>query len=303
MPKPTIAQLEAFSAICRLGTFQAAAEHLNVTQPTISLRIRDLERTVGKRLFQRRGRPVKLSPDGLVMRQYVDQGLALFSEMEERLRTGDPLQGSLRIGSSNVFAWTCLPAVIATIEHTYPGLKINLTATDSVQLSELLDSNRLDIAFMAIPHSRGNLMVEPLGETEIGWVGGAVRPLERLEIEPGDLGDRNILTASPPSLLSSVIADWFAAEGLPPPPLSICNNVAIIAKLVMSGVAISALPICMVKQEIETGALIRYQQRTPFRPLRISAAYPAAARGRGMSSVLRIARSIVESSGLYRPVN
>ena len=98
MAKPTLAQLEAFSAICRLGTFQAAAEHLNVTQPSISLRIRDLERIVGKALFERRGRSLKLSPDGLVMRQYVDQGLSLFSEMEERLRSGDPLQGSLRIG-------------------------------------------------------------------------------------------------------------------------------------------------------------------------------------------------------------
>ena len=201
-----------------------------------------------------------------------------------------------------MFAWTCLPAVGATIEHVYPRLKISLTATDSVHLSAMLDLNQLDIAFMAMPRARGSVVVEPLAETEICWVGSAAQPLERREIQPSDLKDRSILTASPPSLLSSVIADWFAAESLPPPPLSICNNVAIIAKLVISGVAVSALPICMVKQEIDAGLLIHYQQRIPFKPLRLSAAYPASARGRGMTSVLRIARSIVESSGLYRPV-
>jgi DNA-binding transcriptional LysR family regulator len=301
MSRVTLAQLQAFQSICRFGTFQAAAEHLNVTQPTVSLRIRDLESALGKRLFQRRGKSVKLSADGRIMLQYVEQGLGLFAEMEERLRSGDPLQGTLRIGTSNVFAWTCLPAIIATLERTYPRLKVELNTANSVQLTDMLDANRLDIAFLAMPDARTHLIVERLGDSDIAWVSGAASPLKSMMVRPQDIIDQNILTASPPSLLSRVIIDWFAAENLPAPPLSICNNVAIIAKLVTSGVAISAIPVCMVHDEIESGAIIRYNQRVPFKTLRISAAYQSSARGAGMNAVIRIARSVVEQSGVYRP--
>src|SRR5690606_25132114 len=103
MSRITLAQMEAFQSICRLGSFQAAAEHLNVSQPTVSLRIQALEDALGQKLFERRGRRVKLSGAGLVVRQYAEQGIGLFAELENRMRTGDPLHGSLRIGTSNVF--------------------------------------------------------------------------------------------------------------------------------------------------------------------------------------------------------
>jgi len=300
MSRVTLAQLAAFQAICRHGTFQAAAEHLNVTQPTISLRIRDLERALGKSLFARRGKSMKLSGDGALILHYAEQGLGVLAEMEERMRTGDPLQGSLRLGASNVFAYTCLPGVVAAIEKTHPKLKLELTTANSVQLTEMLDTNRLDLAFLAMPEARTHLVTEDLGESEIAWVGSSSNPLKSDMIRPRDLLDRSILTASPPSLLSRVITDWFAAEKLPAPSLSVCNTVAIIAKLVTDGIAMSALPVSMVRSEIDSGALIRYRQRLPFKPLRMSAAYPQRARGPGMTAVLRIARSVVEKSGLYR---
>ncbi len=300
MSRFTLAQLEAFQCICRLGTFQAAAEHLNLTQPTVSLRIQSMEQAFGHRLFERRGKRLKLSGAGLIALQYVDRGLGLFEEMEERLRTGDPLHGSLRIGTSNVFAMTCLAEIIARIEKTYPKTKIELTAANSVQLTEMLAARRLDVAFLAMPDERTHLVVEALGESDIAWVSASARPLESRTVRPRDLLSRNILTASPPSLLSGVITDWFAAEKLPAPPLSVCNNVAIIAKLVTTGVAISALPVCVLHDEIESGLVIRYSQRVPFKPLRLSAAYQTSAKGAGMDAVLRIARSVVETSGVYR---
>ena len=300
MSKFTFAQLRAFERIARLGSFQKAAEQLNVTQPTISLRIRDLESAIGKRLFLRRGRSLKLSDDGRVMLQYVKHGLGLFAEMEERMRSGDPLHGSLRLGASNVFACTCLPAIVSRLERTYPRLKIEITASNSVQLSDMLDANQLDIAFLTHGEQRSLVMVESLGECDIAWLGGTADPLKSMIVRPEELLDKNILAASPPSRLSRIIIDWFAAERIPPPSLNVCNNVLIIAKLIASGIAVSALPVSMVRHEIETGAIIRYHQRVPFKPLRMIAAYQSSAAGPGISAVLKIAHEEVERSGLYR---
>ncbi len=301
MSRITLAQLRAFESIARVGSFQEAADQLHVTQPTISLRIRDLEAAVGKRLFLRRGTSLKLSDEGRVMLQYVKQGLGLFAEMEERIRTGDPLQGLLRLGASNVFACTCLPPIVSRLERTYPGLKIEITASHSVQLSDMLDANQLDIAFLSQGEQRSLVMVEPLGECDIAWLGGTTNPLKSKTVRPQELLGKNILTASPPSLLSRIIIDWFAAEKIPPPSLNVCNNVLIIAKLVTSGIAMSALPVAMVREEIENGSIIRYEQRVPFKPLRLIAAYQSSAAGPGISAVLKIAHDEVERSGLYRP--
>ncbi|MEM5709725.1 LysR family transcriptional regulator, partial [Elizabethkingia meningoseptica] len=89
--------MEALLAIARLGSFQAAAEHMNVTQPTISLRIRELESALGVRLFEREGRRAVLTAEGVLARRYAEQAVGVLDELETRLRTGDPLQGRLRV--------------------------------------------------------------------------------------------------------------------------------------------------------------------------------------------------------------
>ena len=67
MKRYTFAQLEAFVAICRLGTFRAAAEQIHITQPSISLRIAELEAAIGKALFVKRGRNAVLTQDGMTL--------------------------------------------------------------------------------------------------------------------------------------------------------------------------------------------------------------------------------------------
>jgi DNA-binding transcriptional LysR family regulator len=63
----TLAQLEAFHWIAKLGTVRDAARHLNLAQPTVSLRLRDLETALGALLFERLGRALRLTDEGLVL--------------------------------------------------------------------------------------------------------------------------------------------------------------------------------------------------------------------------------------------
>src|SRR5258706_10696457 len=101
MRRFSLAQLEAFRWICRLGTFHAAAEHLHLAQPSVSQRIRELESALDARLFERRGNGARLTAEGEILLRYAEQGLSLFDEMEDRLSTGDPLQGSPPLGASD----------------------------------------------------------------------------------------------------------------------------------------------------------------------------------------------------------
>src|SRR5690606_16018121 len=142
---------EALAAIAKQGSFQAAAKHMNVTQPTVSLRIRELEEALGTRLFERDGRSAKLNAEGTAALHYADEILKLLDELETRLRTGDPLQGILRVGSSETVAIAVLPKIITLLGERYPRLKVELTVSNSFVLLNELSANHLDLAILATP--------------------------------------------------------------------------------------------------------------------------------------------------------
>jgi DNA-binding transcriptional LysR family regulator len=100
----TLAQLETYHWIAQLGSFQDAAKQLNLSQPTVSLRIRDLERALGVRLFDRSERSVRLTHDGEALRDLADSVLRDVRQIYERVGAAELVQGVLRLGIPETFA-------------------------------------------------------------------------------------------------------------------------------------------------------------------------------------------------------
>lgn len=281
--------MEALLAIARLGSFQAAAEHLNVTQPTVSLRIRELEAALGVALFEREGRRAALTAEGVLARRYAEQAIGVLDELETRLRTGDPLQGTLRVGSSETIAMVCLPAIVQQLEQRYPRLHIELTIANSLVLSERLNTNQLDIAFLIDAGVSHHVQVEPLAWAEVAWMGQAPRG----RLRAADLAAQKLFVVPAPSPLHEVVSAWYAQERAPLPEFNTCTSVAIIAGMVAAGVGISALPVSVMADALARGRVQRYEQERPFTPLRLCAAYPRVAEMAGLDAVLRIARQVL----------
>lgn len=281
--------MEALLAIARLGSFQAAAEHLNVTQPTVSLRIRELEAALGVALFEREGRRAALTAEGVLARRYAEQAIGVLDELETRLRTGDPLQGTLRVGSSETIAMVCLPAIVQQLEQRYPRLHIELTIANSLVLSERLNTNQLDIAFLIDAGVSHHVQVEPLAWAEVAWMGQAPRG----RLRAADLAAQKLFVVPAPSPLHEVVSAWYAQERAPLPEFNTCTSVAIIAGMVAAGVGISALPVSVMADALASGRVQRYEQERPFTPLRLCAAYPRVTEMAGLDAVLRIARQVL----------
>ncbi len=291
-----LSQLEAFRWIARLSSFRGAAERLHVTQPTISLRIRELESELGVSLFERGHDGTRLTADGAVMLRYVEQGMEVFEAMRERLRTHDPLRGMLRLGTSDMFAMSYLPQIVETLETAYPQLRIELRVANSVILADLLNANQLDLAFLVDPDVRDHVSVEPLKLQEVAWMTSPSKSLGVRGLRPRDLVGASILTSPPGSPLYNLIVRWFSEARLPTPTLSTCNNIAVTARLVARGVAMSALPVEAVATELRDGLLLRYSQRPAFAPMQLCAAYQAASHSAGIDAVVRLARSVIAAS-------
>src|SRR5262245_25039138 len=144
--KPTLAQIEAFYWIARLGSFQAAAAHLHLGQPTISVRIANLERTIGVKLFERQGRRLRVTAVGAGLAVKSERMLSLAAEIAGPVF--DPLQSGLRLGAPDAFAMVCLPRLLQALEQKYPALEVALTVENSAVLNQRINDRELDVAFL-----------------------------------------------------------------------------------------------------------------------------------------------------------
>ena len=293
MKRYTISQLEAFTAIAECGSFRLAAERLGITQPTISLRIRDLETAFGCRLFLRGKGGVRLSETGQVLLQYARRGLESLDEMELRLKTSDPLSGVLRLGSSNTFALSCLPTILAALEQTHPRLNVELTISNSITLSALLDTHKLDVAFLVESPLPPHIKSEPLALSDLAWFASPGTWIGARTIRPRDLAGLRIMTLPSPSLFHSVVSDWFAAAEEPLPTLSTCNDMVTILRLVRTGMAVSILPTSIAGFDLEAGTIVRYRAAPSIVPVTLCAAYQASVPEPARDIIVRTARDAV----------
>ncbi|WP_338120179.1 LysR substrate-binding domain-containing protein [Paraburkholderia kururiensis] len=134
----------AFYETARQGSVTAAAKRLDVSQPTITSRIQQLERHYGVELFYRRGNRLDLSDMGAALMPMIGQMLQIKNDIDFALRNEQELRtGTLRVGTTGPFY--ILPS-IAAFRRQYPGVRINIEIGNSQQVLDALADFRVDIA-------------------------------------------------------------------------------------------------------------------------------------------------------------
>lgn len=148
----TLRQLRYLSALARHGHFGRAADACAVTQPALSMQIRDLEKVLGVALVERRPGEAALTEIGreIVRRGDDIQAAALDLVDFARQRT-EPLTGRLTLGLIPTLAPYLLPQVLPVLEAKFPHLKLELRETQTRQLIEDIRSGALDAAMLALP--------------------------------------------------------------------------------------------------------------------------------------------------------
>jgi DNA-binding transcriptional LysR family regulator len=292
----TLAQLEAFFWVARLGGFGPAARHLNLTQPTISLRVREMEQSLGVRLFNRGGyRPV-LSPEGATILSRAESLLSLADEIETELRQRERLHGLLRIGATDVFAMMHLSELLTLLESEHPMLCVQVTVDFSTRLERMLSDHELDIAIMTRPRS-GSPFVQPLANVELAWFVPAGSRFDRGELSPADLVDAQIISNPPPSHLHTTIVEWFRHDDRMPTRISTCNPLLVMARLVASGFGVALLPTVLLRAE-PCNLLIRAQISHPHIPPHEMCIVANDSQTPGLHEVAEGARQAIGRGGL-----
>ena len=167
--------LRYFDALARLGHFGRAAESCAISQPALSVQIRELEDLVGAPLVERGGRRIRLTGLGEEFAGRVRSILRAVDELEDLGRAAHgPFAGRLRLGVIPTVAPYLLPDIIKALARLYPGLDPRPREAITQRLIEDLAEAKLDVAIVALPVSEPALEEMPLFDEEFVLV----RPLE-----------------------------------------------------------------------------------------------------------------------------
>ena len=153
--------------------------------------------------------------------------------------------------------------------------------------------------FFANPSNHLLMHIEQLSRAPIAWVGGQSFKSIAAQTTPQLLTDVPVLCMPKHSPLHRLMADWWKQEGGVDMPVSTCNSLAVLARLVAEGLGASVLPICVFRDEIQRGKVIVCKQARPFAQLSICAAYPKTQTSAGIAAIISVVKNIMSESPYF----
>ncbi|MBX9592471.1 MAG: LysR family transcriptional regulator [Hyphomonadaceae bacterium] len=148
----SIKQLRYFDAVARFNHFGRAADHCAVTQPALSMQIRDLENELGLELVERRSRGVRLTAEGREIARRATRILAEVRDLGDYARhRASLLSGPLHLGVIPSIAPYMLPPLLPLVRREYPDLDLHIRETQTQALLQQLLDGSLDLLLLALP--------------------------------------------------------------------------------------------------------------------------------------------------------
>jgi DNA-binding transcriptional LysR family regulator len=244
--------LRAFVTVADTGSFSRAGERLLRGQSTISLQIKRLEDSVGRRLLDRSSRHVLVTPEGEHMLAYARRMVALNDEMLARVNELD-IEGLVRLGTPEDFATTHLSDVLARFAQIYPGVTLEVTCDLTLNLLDGFRAEKFDLVLVKREPTRASSGVRVWREPLV-WVGGsrdiAVRGAVPLIVSP------------PPCVYRKRATDSLDQHGRPWRIAYACASLAGSVAAVRAGLGITVLP----KEMVPAGLRILDSDELPDLP-------------------------------------
>lgn len=163
----TLDQLRYFQAVCKYDGVSRAAKVLNISQPSVSNAIANLEKEFGVELFTRQRKRLLLTEEGRIMSELAEK---LLLQADDTIRTMRELGSNnrvLRLGVPPMIGSLVLPILYGEHFNQHPQLKVRIFEDDSSGLKRLLAENEIDMAFLPHTHPFGSdLCAQPLTELQ-----------------------------------------------------------------------------------------------------------------------------------------
>jgi len=235
--------LRYFLAVADALHFTRAAESLHVSQPTLSLQVRELERELGAPLFDRIGRSVRLTEAGRVFRRHalgavreVDTGREAVADLMGLRR------GTLRVGVTHSFSTALMPGAVAGFRRIHPGVGLAIEKTSGRAIEQALVAGALDLGIAFAPPEAPEVVAETLFEEEVVLVVARDHPVSgRDRVDLADLGGIPLALITREFATRRLIDDRFREAGIGPEVIVEMNDIDSLLEIVRLGTGATVL--------------------------------------------------------------
>jgi len=289
MTRVNIEQLKTFLAVVRLGGVRKAATGLNITQPAVTARIKNLEDTLACELFERTPRGVRLTKRGELLLVHAEKFEHLVELVERDVVDPLGVEGRLRLGVSETIAQCWLPDLVAELHARYPRLEIEFNVDISTNLRAGLLNRELDLAILLGPISEHTVNNVDLPGFDLAWYASAT---EAQGASAQELLSRPVLTYARNTRPYRELKELLFERVGPDVPLFSSTSLSACFRLVAANLGVAALPRALGAEHVEGGSLCEFDPGWVPPPLNFTASYLGLPKSHLVETAAKLAREV-----------
>ncbi|WP_163579757.1 LysR family transcriptional regulator [Gracilibacillus saliphilus] len=251
--------IRTFITAAKTGNFRKTAEHLFISQPSVTVHIKQLEKELGVQLFQRDGKRVKLTEAGS---KYLNHAIHLTEVYEagiEDIKTfSQGFTTKLTLAISPLIADTIMPFVLKQYIKKHPEVEITIEIVESKDIEQVVNEETVDIGLSCLPSFHPDLMNQLLYDDKVVLVAPhdgidfeAALPLDEEEI----LSSNRLLTHNHPGYWDALIQN--IKLFYPGIQMMKVSQTHITKRFIIEGLGVSFLPYSTVRKELLEGKMIK----------------------------------------------
>ena len=248
--------LATFRLVIQRGSFSAAADVLGISQPAVSLQIRQLEQFLQTRLVERTGRGIKATAAGQAL---LVHGERIEQAVDETLRSvsafNHDVSGTITLGTGATACIHLLPPLLQQLRSDYPLLRVGVTTGNTLDIVRAIEENRLDMGLVTLPVSGRALDVMPVMDEEFVFIASQAQQAMFTDLRPDALHTQPLIAFESGSGTRALIDGWFEASGLTIAPAMQLGSIEAIKRMVRSGLGYSIVPKMAVEQKADREGL------------------------------------------------
>jgi len=250
-------QLRTFLEVVDHGGFSAAAARLQLSQPAVSLQVRQLERRLGVRLIERVGKrmqPTAAGTDLVEHARRIEENVQAALDAMAAYAHGN--LGRVRIGTGATACIYLLPPILSDLRRRFPTLEITVRTGNTADVLKDLEENWIDIGLVTLPAPGRMFAVTPL--LDDAFVAIAAADDDRLPavVTPRALSGLPVLLYEAGGNTRRVVDAWFAKAGVRLTPAMDLGSVEAIKELVGAGLGCAVLPGSSIRRTGERVPLV-----------------------------------------------
>ena len=238
-----LGNLATFRLVVQRGSFSAAADVLGLSQPAVSLQVRQLEQFLQTRLLERTGRGIKATAAGIALLAHSEQiELAVGAAVQSVSEFNREISGSVTLGSGATACIHLIPPLLQKLHHEHPLLTVRVTVGNTLEVVRAIEENRLDLGLCTLPANGRSLAVMPVLEEEFVCIFSDGQDELPWSLTPEILQSLPLIAFESGSGTRDLIDGWFLADGRAVAPVMQLGSIEAIKRMVRAGLGFSIVP-------------------------------------------------------------